>query len=128
MMFASQNAQRSDQVRELRQRLRSFIDGTGFETDPQNMAHNLTERLVQLGPISTEEDVPAIARIPWSVFVTRYLGVDDLTAEVIDSAQTNLRAMTAQQCAEVEPLLQEIVELLSQACGDYSEFEGRSYA
>jgi hypothetical protein len=126
-MFASQNAQRSDRVRELRQRLRSFVTGTGFEVDAQNIAHQLAERLVQLGPISTEGDIPAIARIPWSVFVIRYLGVDDLTAEAIERAQSNLRAMSPQQCAEAEPLLQEVIELVSQASDDYVELENSSW-
>ncbi len=126
-MFASQNAQRSDRVGELRQRLRSFIEGTGFESDRLSLSHNLAERLVHLGPISTEEDVPAIARIPWSVFVTRHLGIDDLTVDTIERAQSNLRSMTAQQCAEVEPLLQEIIELVSQACDGYAELESRSW-
>jgi hypothetical protein len=126
-MFATQNAQRSDRLQELRQRLRSFVFGTGFEIDPQNTAHHLAERLALLGPVSTEQDIPAIARIPWVVFVSRYLGVDDLTVETIESAHTHLRGMSPQQCADAEQLLQDIVELVSQACTEYSEFEGRSY-
>jgi hypothetical protein len=126
-MFATQNAQRSDRLQELRQRLRSFVFGTGFEIDPRNTAHCLAERLRLLGPISSENDIPSIARIPWSVFVSRYLGVDDLTSETIERAQSRLRVMTPEQCADVEPLLQDIVQLVTQACNDYAEFEGRSY-
>jgi hypothetical protein len=127
IMFATQNAQRSDRLQDLRQRLRSFVFGTGFEVDAQNLAHHLAERLVLLGPVSTEQDIPAMARIPWSVFVSRYLGVEDLRSDMIKSAQANLRAMTPQQGAEVEPLLQDIIELINEACTHYAEVEGRSF-
>jgi hypothetical protein len=127
IMFATQNAQRSDCLQNLRQRLRSFVFGTGFEVDAQNLAHHLAERLVLLGPVSTEQDIPAMARIPWSVFVSRYLGVEDLRSDTIESAQSNLRAMTPEQTTEVEPLLQDIIELINEACTHYAEVESRSF-
>jgi hypothetical protein len=126
-MFATQNAQRPERLQDLRQRLRCFVFGTGFEVDAQNLAHHLAERLVHLGPVSTEQDIPAMARIPWSVFVNRYLGVDDLTDQTIYSAQSNLRAITPEQSTQLEPLLQDIIDLINEACTHYSEVAGRSF-
>jgi hypothetical protein len=126
-MLATQNAQRSGRLSELRQRWRRFISGAGFEVGPQHPPDNPAERLVLLGPISTKDDVPAIARIPWSVFVSRHLGVGALTTETLASAEPHLGAMTPGQCANREPLSQDIVERVDEAGIHFAAIGGRSY-